>query len=254
MLRSKINNRRDTLGPRKKKPILHKSRYRSRLLEIWATIVLSLIAIASLYATEFLVVWVFLKSGRDIFENREGFAGAIGTILGSLVIFTLSILFVRMRLNQSSWSFLGLKRPGVKVVLFWLTIIAVIMGLSFTIRLLFKIPSNELDIHFYETSIWPVLMWIAIVIFAPFGEEALFRGFMYQGFLAARISWPFVVLITTLEWSLLHVPIGIYDLSIVFIGGLVLGFARQKTNSLWIPIMMHMFWNLIAMIEMTVIQ
>jgi membrane protease YdiL (CAAX protease family) len=40
-----------------------------------------------------------------------------------------------------------------------------------------------------------------------------------------------------------------YQISTVFLGGLLLGAARWKTGSVYTTIVMHAFWNVLATIE-----
>ncbi len=38
-------------------------------------------------------------------------------------------------------------------------------------------------------------------------------------------------------------------MSVVFLGGLFLGVAKLRAGTLWIPIILHFIWNLVAMIQ-----
>jgi membrane protease YdiL (CAAX protease family) len=57
------------------------------------------------------------------------------------------------------------------------------------------------------------------------------------------------VIITSLIWSALHAQLDAFALAGTFVGGLLLGWAMLKTRSVYIPIIMHTTWNLIATIE-----
>jgi len=37
-----------------------------------------------------------------------------------------------------------------------------------------------------------------------------------------------------------------FDGAVIFVGGLLLGFARRQTGSVIVPILMHIAWNLYA--------
>ncbi len=50
-----------------------------------------------------------------------------------------------------------------------------------------------------------VLLWLAVVVVTPLGEETLFRGFLYRGWLQSpRDAW-LVIVVTALFWALIHV-------------------------------------------------
>ena len=56
---------------------------------------------------------------------------------------------------------------------------------------------------------WLPAMWIAAIVVAPAGEEVLFRGLMYRGWVRSdRSAWPAIVVISLL-WAALHVQ---YDM------------------------------------------
>jgi uncharacterized protein len=93
-------------------------------------------------------------------------------------------------------------------------------------------------------------LWLAIVVAAPAGEEILFRGFMFRGFVSEpRNALPAIVVIA-LIWAALH--LGQYDLfsvAVVGIFGIVLGYARYLTGSVLLTITMHLVYNLESQIE-----
>jgi membrane protease YdiL (CAAX protease family) len=60
------------------------------------------------------------------------------------------------------------------------------------------------------------------------------------------------VVITSLLWALIHLQYGPYEISTVFILGLILGVARLTTGSIYTSIAMHAFVNLVATAEVAV--
>lgn len=85
-----------------------------------------------------------------------------------------------------------------------------------------------------------LLMIAATVFIAPLTEELLFRGCFYR-FLRSRISIPFALIISGLFFSLLH-----YSLLAVlplFVLGVILAYAYEKTGNLKVPILIHALWN-----------
>ena len=83
-------------------------------------------------------------------------------------------------------------------------------------------------------------------------EEILFRGFLFEGFRQSRIGVMGTIGLMAFVWALLHLQYGVYDIATVFVLGLVLGIARFKTDSLWSPLLMHSFVNLIATLEVAI--
>ena len=100
----------------------------------------------------------------------------------------------------------------------------------------------------YKTAYFTPLLWLAFIIAAPLYEEILFRGFMFKGIENSRAGPIGAVIITSLAWSALHVQYDFLIIVSIFAGGLLLGWARLKTNSIYIPIAMHALQNLMAII------
>ncbi|HDN26885.1 MAG TPA: CPBP family intramembrane metalloprotease [Thioploca sp.] len=95
-------------------------------------------------------------------------------------------------------------------------------------------------------------MWFAIVVAAPLFEEIFFRGFLFAGFQSSRLGNTGAILLTSLAWTVIHLQYEIYELSIVFVLGIILGIARLMSQSLYVPIAIHAFANLLATIELVI--
>ena len=102
----------------------------------------------------------------------------------------------------------------------------------------------------YQTAGFLPLFWIALVVAAPLFEEICPFGVSCSR--ACRYSWlgtTGAIVIAALVWAGIHMQYDAYQISTVFLGGLLLGAARWKTGSVYTTIIMHAFWNLIATVE-----
>jgi membrane protease YdiL (CAAX protease family) len=97
------------------------------------------------------------------------------------------------------------------------------------------------------------LLWFALMVMAPLSEEILFRGFVFKGLQNSRVGAIGAILIANIVWSAMHAQYDAYGIAQVFIAGLLLGAARLKTNSIYVPIAMHSFMNLIATVEIVLL-
>lgn len=59
--------------------------------------------------------------------------------------------------------------------------------------------------------------------------------------------------LTSATWTALHFQYNATQLTALFSYGIVLGIARLRTGSLWVPIGVHGFINLIATIQVAVL-
>ncbi len=82
-----------------------------------------------------------------------------------------------------------------------------------------------------------------MVVATPIGEEILFRGFLFRGWLQApRDVWP-VIVVTSLLWAIIHVQYDWYVIGQVFAFGLLLGWMRWATGSTILTILLHALIN-----------
>jgi uncharacterized protein len=92
------------------------------------------------------------------------------------------------------------------------------------------------------------LFWLllAIVVAGPIGEEVVFRGFMFRGFVhTPRDALPSIVVISLL-WSLLHIQYDRFAIAEILVFGVLLGLVRWTTGSTTLTILLHMLNNLVA--------
>jgi hypothetical protein len=105
----------------------------------------------------------------------------------------------------------------------------------------------------YQTAGIPPLLWLAVVVAAPLGEETLFRGFLFKGILHSRLGGAGAIVLTALIWAVLHRQYDLFDMANVFAAGLLFGYARLLTNSIYPCLLMHALMNLIATIQVATV-
>ena len=113
-----------------------------------------------------------------------------------------------------------------------LYLMTIFMGLSFEDDILVGIMSNDL-LFFIST-------FLLVAVVTPIVEELLFRGFVLDLLSEAYGKWT-SIFISSIIFGLLHIfPFTILN---AFCGGLIYGYIRIHTNSLWPPIILHALWN-----------
>ncbi|HEU5187907.1 MAG TPA: type II CAAX endopeptidase family protein [Candidatus Saccharimonadales bacterium] len=89
----------------------------------------------------------------------------------------------------------------------------------------------------------PTLIFIGLVLIVPLAEELLFRGFIFAGF-RKRLSFWVTSVCVSLLFAVVHgqvnVALDVFSLS------LVLCYLREKTQSLWPSILLHVAKNGVA--------
>lgn len=99
-----------------------------------------------------------------------------------------------------------------------------------------------------SANLLPLLL-IAITVLIPIGEETLFRGFLFRGWLrSSRDAWP-VILITATIFAIIHVQYDWFLIAQVFIFGVFFGWVRWATGSTILTMLLHGLVNIEGMIE-----
>lgn len=137
------------------------------------------------------------------------------------------------------------KTLGFSVLVFILLYIAI--GLLIEAMGAKEIPDFMMNLEY--PSLWTkVALLIAVVVAAPIVEEVVFRGFLLKGFSQTFMGVHGAVFVTSVLWAVIHLQYEMAYLIAIFVIGLVFGYARIKTNSLYIPMIMHAFMNLWSML------
>jgi membrane protease YdiL (CAAX protease family) len=71
--------------------------------------------------------------------------------------------------------------------------------------------------------------------------------------LQSRLGAVGAVGLTSLVWALIHVQYDAYGIATIFVTGLLLGYVRLKTGSLYATIFLHGLMNLVATLEVVVV-
>jgi len=190
----------------------------------------------------------FVKDPAQLASN--GTLVTLSILISSPVIFGLTLFFANTRRGLAVKDYLGLHEVDWKQTLKWLFVLLLFAGASDLITLLLKRPVVEQYMFtLYSTATSKPLLWIALVVAAPVSEEIFFRGFLFYGILNTRFGSTGAVLLSSLIWAPLHIQYDLYDIATALVLGLLFGYARLRTNSVYIPIAMHALMNVLAAME-----
>ncbi len=203
------------------------------------------------------VVTVVLIAVLDLDPTeRMGDLIAVGVILSAIPCTFLLLLILdrggRARgLDLRTW--LALRPVRGSTVLGWVVFAFVLLQLADLVTVeLGRSPIPPVMESIIETTRYTTLLWFALVIAAPVFEEALFRGFLYEGLRRTKLGAGGTIVVTTALWTLLHVAQ--YDpffLTLIALIGILLGIARERTGSLYVPLAIHVLNNLLSTLQMT---
>ncbi|UOQ68768.1 CPBP family intramembrane glutamic endopeptidase [Hymenobacter volaticus] len=164
-------------------------------------------------------------------------------VLLPLAAIAVTLVLSRVR-GLSPTQDLALVRPPLRPLLLWL-----ILALSWMLLTDFLLPWRG-PFNFIPWQAQPLWVSLArvlgVAVLGPIAEELVVRGAIFSRLRAAGLPVGVVVAATAAGWSLLHIDYTSIVIAIIFGFGLLLGLARHYTRSLWVPILMHISWNLYA--------
>jgi membrane protease YdiL (CAAX protease family) len=180
--------------------------------------------------------------------QSNGMVISLTTIATFLVCSPLIVVVVRLKKNSNIKQYLGLHAISLKTAILW-SLVIVIVTFSFSLVVYgFDIKTNlEFLFKAYRSMKSPWPLWLAIVIAAPVFEELFFRGFLYTGFAKSFIGPYGAVFLTTLVFAVIHIQYDLLGMTMVFVVGLILGFARLLSGSVLLTIGLHSLYNMIAL-------
>ncbi|MCR9140832.1 MAG: CPBP family intramembrane metalloprotease [bacterium] len=244
------------IAPTPEDPANAKALRKSRPYGFWLTSLFALIIIVAWGILQSVVLIVYVQAtGGDLTPEAieamvmDGFFLGIVTVTTApaAILFTLFFAWTR---GPGVREYLALRPVSLKTLALWCAIgIAAAVAADYAKYFLdFPVASTFIE-ESYRTAGSMVLFATAIVIMAPLWEEILFRGFVFEGYSRSPVGPAGAILIPAVIWAAIHMQYEIHDIVTIFVLGIVIGVARWRSGSLYIPIAMHLVLNSIALIS-----
>jgi membrane protease YdiL (CAAX protease family) len=229
-----------------------------RIWKFWGTALWGFFVFGGMFVGQVAVMaWFVWRQ-----EGPTDFAAAI-RVLGSGVTISLSVimglptvlaaLWVAIRVTRTPFvDYLALRLTSWKHFLIGAVALFVLVA---GWDLLSRATGREVEPGFMldvlksartDGALW--LLVIAFCVAAPISEELFARGFLYRGWSEA-IGPIGAIVLSSAVWTALHLQYDWYFLGEVFSIGLLLGYFRYRTNSIWLTIFMHGLNNLGATLQ-----
>ncbi len=186
--------------------------------------------------------------------------GAISRDGGGIILFIcvsapvqVALLVAAASIKGNAAAYLGYKLPRKTEVLFGLAALAALILVGDLVSLLAGrsiVDPFQSDIYeaAQKANLFPLLLF-AITVLIPIGEESLFRGFLFRGWLQSpRSAWP-VIMLTAALFAIIHVQYDWFLIGQVFAFGVLFGWMRWVTGSTLLTMLLHGMVNLEGMIE-----
>ena len=230
-----------------------------RIWGLWGTALWGLFVFAAMFIGQIAVVAYFvLRQGGPI-----DMAAAIHVVGGGLTI-SLSVvmgvpavilaLWIAIRPTRTPFAdYLALRGTSWKMLLIGIAaMVVLVMGWDLVSRALGRevqpgFMGDVLKSAQADGSVW--LLVIAFGVAAPMSEELLARGFLYRGWSESFLRVPGAIVLSSLAWTALHLQYNWFFFFEIFTIGLLLGYLRYRSGSLWLTIVLHGLNNLAATVQ-----
>lgn len=228
----------------------------------WMTIVFTLLILLTFFAVQLVALVAHIATtepppGATTLEKRVDLATKNGDvvsllkILEVLVVPAVCVLFAWLKSGISVREYLALRRVSASTCAVWLGVaVGLAVGLDFGTWLAGRQVVPDVMLDFYRSASYVPLLWLAVVVAAPISEEFVFRGFTFVGLQESWLGTYGTIFVTAIVFAVIHLQYNLAGILSIFVVGLLLGIARVRSNSLFVPIAMHAIHNLIAMLEL----
>lgn len=224
-----------------------------RRLGIGATLGWAVLVFLIAQAVGFVIILLSGKMPAGEGTIYDGILVALVTLVTNPVQIVLFGAVARWRAGADPFDYLGLVpfswRDFVIGLLAVVALVAAIDGASWLAGL--EIVSS-FQTESYSTARaqgWLLPLVLAVVVVGPAGEEIMFRGFLFRGWVGPGMRGVIAVVVISLIWAGMHVQYDWLGIGQVFVTGLLLGWIRWRSGSTWLTIVLHMLVNLEGTLE-----
>ena len=230
-----------------------------------------------LWGVILLMIWQTVQGiGLVIYMLKEGLYGEIaksnepldtdelmvrlmdGDLIGLLSFMTIFAVcpvawfLGKVKKPWGGWEYLGSAAVRWWKWPFWLAVTYLLgLGMGLLGPSLGLDEMHESMAQMATSTDFPILLFLGLAVGAPLVEEFVFRGILWRGWRGEtqRSLWV-TIIVTSALWAALHLQYEPILLVFIFVFGIVLGIAREKTGNLWVPVAMHALNNSIAALGM----
>ncbi|MCU0319728.1 MAG: CPBP family intramembrane metalloprotease [Flavobacteriales bacterium] len=171
----------------------------------------------------------------DIIARTALWSGVVGTLLivGSVYLWK----------REGLVDFIGLRLASVRQFILWTV---AFLALAVVLELLMRmVPSFQTDFmeRVLGSSTDRVLLAVGVGLMAPLFEEFLLRGLLL-GSIRHITDAHSAVALSAGVFTLMHLQYSWTVMLLILPLGVVLGYARVKSGSIWVPVLLHVINNM----------
>jgi len=230
-----------------------------RIWKFWGTTFWGLFIFAAMFVGQVAVVaWFILQQDGPIDVAAAmrvlggGLTISLSVIMGLPTV--LAALWLAIHLSRTPFAdYLALRGTSWPNLLISIAaLVVLVMGWDLVSRAMGRDATPGFMMDVLKSAREHGALWLLVIAFciaAPITEELFARGFLYRGWSESFLRVPGAIVLSSLVWTALHLQYNWYFLGEVFSIGLLLGYLRYRSNSIWLTIILHGLNNLAAVVQ-----
>jgi membrane protease YdiL (CAAX protease family) len=218
---------------------------------------------AAMFVGQVAVVAWFVLRQQGPFDMAAAVHVLGGGVTISLSVITglpavLAALWLPIRLSRTSFAdYLALRWTSWCNLAFGLVaMVVLVMGWDMVSRLTGREVTPGFMGEVLQSASADGALWLLVLAFcvaAPITEEFFARGFLYRGWSETFLRPAGAIVLSSLVWTALHLQYDWFFLGEVFSIGLLLGYLRYRSGSIWLTVVLHGLNNLAAVVQTMVL-
>lgn len=148
-----------------------------------------------------------------------------------------------LALRWPSWRMLAEGIAGLVVLMLAWEVVSRLVGRESSPGFMVDVLKTARD----DGALW--LLVFAFCVAAPITEEFFARGFLYRGWSESFLRPLGAIVLSSAVWTAMHMQYNWFFLAQVFSIGLLFGYLRYRSNSIWLTVILHGLNNLAATVQ-----
>ncbi len=233
--------------------------YSSKIWGFWGTLLWGVVIGILLFVGQIvpLIIYMIVVGESISFENlilfsqkveTDAFLLSVSVIGSALIVVPLVFGIAKLKRGSILREYFDLRGYSWRTFWRWMGVLLLLLifeGFALEAMGVEQTPNFMLNIE-YPNRLSIYLLLFSVMFIAPLIEEVVFRGFLLKGFSKTFMGAEGAVALTSLLWAIMHLQYEFAYMAVIFMVGLVFGYARVKTGSLFVPMTMHMVMNGVA--------
>jgi len=232
---------------------------RRQVWKFWGTTLWGLVIFAAMFLGQLAVIVYYVMRSDEPFSVAllthvvaDGLTISLSVVAGLPMV--LLALWAAIRLTRTSFAdYLGLHGTSWKNVIIGVVALAVLVGIWDMVS---RAAGREVTPGFMgdvlksaqaDGALW--LLVIAFAVAAPLWEELFARGWLYRGWSESFLGPYGAIALSSIVWTVMHLQYDWFFLCEVLSIGLLFGYLRFRTGSIWLTILLHGLNNLAATVQ-----